>query len=540
VAGQDEKQAQIQQLQLADFKALFTGNSTNYGEHAYHFSEDGKKEDGKNKTVKSKLLTMDQYRAHLEGKAGLGVIPITENSECKFRAIDVDVYENMPDFVGALERGRFPLIPFRSKSGGLHLYLFLKEMTPAKQVTDVLRQMVTLMGLDTLVKKRLNKIIEIFPKQETVREGQLGNWINLPYFNAKATRQWAVREGKPLSLDAALTYAKEKQRTVAEIRRSLEDFPGNDGPPCLQTIKLLHETQENSGRNNYLFSLAVYLKKKDENFWEQRLFEANEGMAVPLSKQELESTIISTLRKKDYSYKCFDTPCVDFCRRPLCKTREYGVGKEGGYFSELEFGKIFQIMTGQPYYEWEVKAQGAKDFKLLRFQTEDEIIKQDAFLRLCMRELHILPIKMKQVEWFKLINQALSEIEQKTVAPEDDTSPFALFKNLFLDFLLRRAMANTRDQVLTKRVFFDKSTARYYFRSADLSDYMFVSKGFRYFAPGELHGLLRDIKAQPTKLRTESGKQIRVYEICQADLNTIGEVKAEPFVAKFEKDEEAF
>jgi hypothetical protein len=527
-----------QEIQLGIFKSLFTGNSTNYGEHVYNFSQDGKKEDGKSKTIKSKLLTMEQYRAHLEGKIGLGIIPITESSECKFGAIDVDVYENMPDFVGALERGGFPLVPFRSKSGGLHLYLFLREPTPVKQVTEVLRQMVTLLGIDIMVKKRLNKLIEIFPKQDTVKDGQLGNWINLPYYNATKTQQWAIKGDQALTLEAALAYAKEKQKPIAEVKHILNEASGNDGPPCLQTIRLLRAAPEGT-RNMYLFSLGVYLKKKDESFWEQKLFEANEGMEAPLIKQELESTVIATLRKKDYSYKCFESPCVDFCRRPLCKTREYGVGKEGGYFSELEFGKIFQIMTHQPYYEWEVKAQGAKEFKLLRFQNEDEIIRQDAFLRLCFRELHILPIKMRQGAWFKLINQALSEIEQRQIAPEDDTSPFALFRSLFLDFLLARAMANTKEQILTKRVYFDSELDRYFFRVSDLSDYIFSTKSFKYYHPGELHGLLHDVKATPTRLRAGT-QQIRVYEIHATEVKALGSIKVAVFKAEFKKQEEAF
>jgi hypothetical protein len=297
---------------------------------------------------------------------------------------------------------------------------------------------------------------------------------------------------------------------------------------------------KNAGRNNYLFSFGVYLKKKDPDFWEQKLFEINEGMLEPLPKGELEATVVASLRKKDYTYKCLETPCVDFCRKPLCKNRDYGIGKEGGYFSELEYGKLRQIKGHDPYYEWEVKVLGEETFKLLRFKTEDEIIKQDAFLRLCFRELHMLPIRMKQSEWFKLINQALAELEIKVVEVEDDTSPITLFKSLFMDFLLNRAMAQTKEQILNKRVFFDKDRARYYFRTVDLSDFVFVTKGFRYYAPGELHALLHDMNAQPGRIKTETGKQFRVYMMTQKDVEAVMQVKAEVFEAEFKADVEQY
>jgi hypothetical protein len=297
---------------------------------------------------------------------------------------------------------------------------------------------------------------------------------------------------------------------------------------------------ENSGRNNYLFSFGVFLKKKDPDFWEQQLFEINAAMQKPLPKAELEGTIINSLRKKDYTYKCTDAPCVDFCRKPLCKTREFGIGKEGGYFSELEFGKLFQIKSYEPYYEWEVKLQGPEQFSLLRFKNEDEIIRQDAFLKLCFRDLHTLPIKMKQSEWFKLINQALSDMQIKQVETEYDSSPMALFKELVKEFLNNRSRAVTKDQILGKRVFYDEGHQVYYFRSVDMSEFVWGIKNFRYYNPGELHGFLRDFKAKPTRIRTETDKQIRVYEMSRADVNNIANINVETFKANFEGEKEQF
>jgi hypothetical protein len=528
-----------QQLLLAEFRSLFTGNKTNYGVHQYAYAAEGK-EEGKNSTVTNKLLTGEQYKNHLMGKVGLGIIPIDEEGECQFGVIDIDMYEDLSMYIDAIEHNNFPLVPFRSKSGGLHLYLFLKAPAQAKIVVDVMNNFVILLGLDLLIKRKLNRMIEVFPKQLKVQEKGVGNWINLPYYDSQKTRQPAMRGGQQLSLDEGIAYAKDKRRSLSELRSFLHELPGTDGPPCLQTIQFLNIMEKNSGRNNYLFSLGVYLKKKDEQFWEQKLFEANSAMKAPLSRDELESTIISSLRKKDFSYKCLEVPCVDFCRRPLCKTRNFGVGKEGGYFSELEYGKMYQIRTYEPYYEWEVKGPNDKEFKLLRFKNEEEVIRQDAFLRLCFRELHILPIKMKQSEWFKLVNQSLQEVEVRRVAKEDEISPFSLLKSLFIDFLLNRAMAHNKEQILNRRVYHDKSRGAFYFRATDLNDYLFISKGFRMFSPTEVHGILKDIRATAVRIKTETGKQIRVYEIAQQAVDELSQSTNEQLEAQFKKEGEEF
>ena len=296
------KQPDPQQLLLVNYMDLFAGNIHNYGQHDYAFIEGTAKEHGKNYTVTDKLLTNEQYTAHLNGEKGLGVIPLNDDGDCKFGVIDLDVYDtDLNVYIDAIERNNFPLVPFKSKSGGLHLYAFMKQTVNAKTVIELLQQTVILLGLDLYVKHKLNRIIEIFPKQTKSADGKIGNWINLPYYNWKDTRQYALKNGKPLDLSDALTLCKERRRSVTDFRSFLVELAGKDGPPCLQTINMLNIMGKNSGRNNYLFSWGVYLKKKDPDFWEQKLFEVNAGMQAPLPKNELEDTVIASLRKKDYT-----------------------------------------------------------------------------------------------------------------------------------------------------------------------------------------------------------------------------------------------
>ena len=303
--------------------------------------------------------------------------------------IDLDIYDmDLSDYLNAIEAFNFPLVPFKTKSGGLHLYIFFKEFVSVKPVVEILKKLAAILALDTLTKNVKNEIVEIFPKQINLTKNTVGNWINLPYYDHENTKQFLIQKNKPLSLSDALMFIKHKVTTIDAANNFMKSLSFADATPCLQNIYILNSIKENAGRNEYLFSFGNYLKRKDENFFEQNLFDINSRLKVPLAKNELENTILKSLRKKDYNYKCTQSPLINFCNKSICKKKEYGVGKEGGYFSELEYGKLYQYKASEPYYEWEVKIQGEKEFKKLRFQTENEIIKQDAFLKLCFRELH--------------------------------------------------------------------------------------------------------------------------------------------------------
>lgn len=532
----------IPQLELANFQALFTGNTKNYGQHTYNFNnKQGEKEEGISKTIKDTLITKKQYELHLEGKQGLGIIPINEQNKCSFAVLDIDIYDvDLSIYIKAIEQNNFPLVPFTSKSGGLHIYIFFKTPVLCSNAIEVLKEMAGYLALDLLVKRKSNKLIEIFPKQTKLSDNGVGSWINLPYFKANNTKQYAIKDGQKLTLEQAIMHAKEKRTTYNDVKKFLKELVYQDAPPCLQTITLLDAPEKDNARNDFLFSFGVYLKKKNESDFEQQLFTINSNLKKPLPTEELERTILSSLRKKDYVYKCNTSPCVDFCKKQVCSKREFGVGKEDGYFSELIYGKLIQIKTGQPYYEWEIKKDENEQYKLLRFRNEDEIIKQDAFLRACFRELHLLPMKLKQTAWFKLVNQHLMEIEIRIVEQEDDTSVTGLFKSLFSEFVLSRAMAQTKDQIFSKRVYFDKTQALYYFRSCDLMEYLFIGKAFHYLNPVEIHGVLHDMGALPRRIKTETGKQLRVYAITTEQFTDYKIETITKFEPNFDVDEKDF
>ena len=204
---------------------------------------------------------------------------------------------------------------------------------------------------------------------------------------------------------------------------------------------------------------------------------------------------------------------MDFCFKKVCKKREYGIGKEEGYFSNLEYGLLYQFKMASPYYEWEVKIQGEEKFKKLRFKSEDEIIKQDTFLKLCMRELYELPTKVKSQEWYKNVNAALKTIKIIEVHEDDDTSPVVMLKTLLREFLIGRVKAETKLQIFARRAYYDKDLKEFQFRVKDAIDFIYSQKQFRFFTPGEFHGVLRSLGNVKKHIRAEDGRQIRVASL---------------------------
>ena len=106
-------------------------------------------------------LTDDVYKRHLEGTLSIGVQPCNENSEAKFGVIDIDP----KDYVGfdrqyiieKIQEYKLPLVPVLSKSGGLHLYLFMNEFVLATLIVSFLSNLLSLF--------KLKSNNEIFPKQ---------------------------------------------------------------------------------------------------------------------------------------------------------------------------------------------------------------------------------------------------------------------------------------------------------------------------------------------------------------------------------------
>src|SRR5690606_6621186 len=124
------------------------------------------------------------------------------------------------------------------------------------------------------------------------------------------------------------------------------------------------------------------------------------------------------------------------------------------------------------HYGW--KINGSE----LKFYSEAEIIYQTKFRELAFRELHILPFKLKDETWTKIVNNALTNLQILTPEEGSDMSPGALFIEYLTEFLTKRAMAANRDQILVDRVYVDNEKKVYVFRSKNLINFLYFQKQF--------------------------------------------------------------
>ena len=175
-----------------EFFDLFKGLERAHGRYDLATeNQDGQKQGGTARTVQE-TLTLHEWDLHLKGERGLGVIPIRDDNKVYWGAIDIDVYDlDLEEFSKSL--GSSPIIPCRTKSGGLHLYVFFKESILAKSVVPKLREIATLLGYASA---------EIFPKQIKIisERGDVGNWINMPYFGGESSTRYAYgKQGEALT-----------------------------------------------------------------------------------------------------------------------------------------------------------------------------------------------------------------------------------------------------------------------------------------------------------------------------------------------------
>jgi len=490
-------------LQANEFGNLFRGNIKAHGvfSPSGRFDKAGKAQ-GAYRTDEGPV-TDTHIMAHLDGQYGLGVIPIYPPNLCQFGVIDIDSHDEvmLTNIRKVIYKRSFPLVPFRSKSGGLHLYMFFLEPQVAAHVIDVLSEIRRIFGLpaDT----------EIFPKQKTIDKLSTGNWINMPYFNAMSTTRYAINEyGTAMSLDEALLFCKQSRTLVERVNTFIGSLPVSDGPPCLQTMRIMGTAKL---RNEYLFSYARYARSKSEVDWEYEVTSANNDLDAPIPLSELESTVLKSHRKKEYTYKCTQDPLKALCNKSLCMQRTFGVGSND--IPDLNYEELIQYQSDPPYYEWKVNGQ------LMRFFSEDDLLKQDVFRRLCMRYLHQAPHRLKDARWVDILNKAFANVIERPVDLADDISPGSQFHTYLTEFLTKRAMAATRSQILMGRVFFDQETSNYIFRPKDFMVYIHNIKQFRAFTPAEIRARLLDMKAEPIKYYVDRmNKGLRVWRLPKESL----------------------
>ena len=128
-------------MSVENFKNIFQGLDRAHGvTYVDKKGADGEKIKGKS-FVQREMVTDDHWLFHLQGKEpSLGIIPINDDNKCRWGCIDIDSYAGFDHqkLINKIKLLKLPLVVFRSKSGGAHVFLFITVPVEAKLMRDKL------------------------------------------------------------------------------------------------------------------------------------------------------------------------------------------------------------------------------------------------------------------------------------------------------------------------------------------------------------------------------------------------------------------
>jgi hypothetical protein len=422
------------------FKSIFYGLDRAYGQ----YKSDGQLVNGKasgKAFILKKPVTDQLWIDHIEGKdPSLGIIPIRDNSTCTWGCIDIDTYPL--DHKKILRKIRdldLPLVMCRSKSGGAHVFIFLKEPVQAKLIRDKLQEWAGELGYANC---------EIFPKQIEIQadRGDTGNFLNLPYHGGDdSMRHGFSDDGSASSLDNFFSLydrycTSEKDLKEFKVKRK-NDIELNDGPPCLST--LMSQGIPPGGRDNTLYQYAVYAKKKWPDDWSAKIEEFNyKYMETPLSAQQVLKTI-KQHEKKDYQYKCKDQPMCAVCSLNICKGKQYGVGNT----FEHQVSDLTKYESDES--TWFLNIDGRR----LKLST-DQLYDQHKFRRACMNEINVMPNMMRPNDWDSRLQSLLDNVE--VIQMPHEITKTGRFESLLERFLEDQGEAEHVDEIDMGKALFEQ------------------------------------------------------------------------------------
>ncbi len=405
---------------------------------------------------------------------------------CWWASIDLDEYfDDLSHVIERVAQRQLPLVPCRSKSGGLHLFMFFSEPAPASDVVATLTEVAASLGWAGA---------EVFPRQTAVltERGDLPNWMVVPYlgttYGGKLRSQAALRvSGTELTLGEFLDLAEQSRITAAQLmslqspRSSPRPRPARgpsalpppggpfgDGPPCLQYM--VAAGGFSVCRNETLMHVGVYLRKSHPEDWRAELERINiEHCVPPVESGELLG-IIRSLDRKDYQYMCKHEPMASHCNVGVCRTRAHGVG--GGEEYPI-IGGISKLDTEPPVWFVDIGQDR------LELSTE-QLQNYTQFHRVAMEVTNRVYMSMRQDMWLRALGAAMETFV--LVPAPADLGLAGQFSEMVEDFLTDRRRGRVIGDVLTGRPWEDPSDGRIYFRLRDLQNFL-VSRQLRMSRP---------------------------------------------------------
>ena len=447
------------------FRNIFKGLDERFGYHIADYEEGDGKKSGTSKTS-NYGHTLEMWKAHLEGKKfqvktnsgfiqadSLGLCPINKNSKCTWGAIDLDNYKpSIPELFKKLKSLNVPVIAFRSKSGGIHLYLFLTEEVPALLMREKLHSIKNIFGVEQPDK--------IFPVQKylNLEKGSAGSWINLPYYNAAKTERYMIKEnGDPATLEEFFeTYQKSKitPAQLKKLKSNIDEGESGDwfkeGPPCMQSLAKFGV--EKKVRNETLLDMTRYIKLRYPEKWRDKAGEYNKKIFIPPMDYTEVNTVIGSREKKDYPYRCNSDWLKPHCDRAKCMLRKFGVGNAKGG-NNVVLGPLSYVKSIPKIW---YLGFGGDEVKLY----SKELVRQELAREAATEQTGKTPPRTKNWdEQIRLLQEKATDMD----APEESLPMYKL-KQYIRTFCFNMRRTEDRAQLLFGKPFVDTKENKIHFQ----------------------------------------------------------------------------
>lgn len=169
-------------------------------------------------SAKALSLKAETIRRHLEGEITIALYAINPATQCsKWVAIDADYKEAMDDLLKVqydLETQKVYAALEKSRRGG-HLWIFFESPQPARDCRVLIHDVASRLNVPVKGPGAVEGI-EVFPKQDSLKEAEFGNAIRAPLgvHRGAGERFWFY--GANYDLESQMSYLRRLPKVTGE------------------------------------------------------------------------------------------------------------------------------------------------------------------------------------------------------------------------------------------------------------------------------------------------------------------------------------
>jgi hypothetical protein len=470
------------------FIEIFSGLERAYGQTKSR----SKNQSGKLETdswIVKEQLTEQKWHDHLDGKEpSLGIIPIKDDNTTTWGAIDIDSYDGFDHkkLIKQLNDNKLPLVVCKSKSGGAHVFLFVKEPAKAVDMQMKLTEIAAWLGYGET---------EIFPKQIELNPKGTGNFLNLPYNHPEYPTRYALDdEGNALdNLGMFITHYESKvvsnlnMVAIKKKERDSDDWKG--APPCLVTLASRGFAQ--GSRNESLFQVGIYLRQRfQESELEDKLDYYNlKYFQPPLRSKEVQTLLKQVSDRKNYFYRCKLPIFAEVCEEMKCRNTKHGIGK--GATSSISSLKKF--VSDEPVFE--VTHNG----KVLVIDG-DTLANHSRYKAACIKQINESPQPIRADAWADKVQSLFDDPGYEQIIMPGELSSNGQFLSYLQIFIQNNGGAKDRQDMLQGMVY--EQDKHYMFKPQALRDFLKTKRFTKLTDVGQFK-VFSDFDGKAEKIRIE-------------------------------------